>query len=101
MENNLDLRRGNAVKVYQKIIEGKKERIIAFQGKIVKSRGKGDDKMLTVRQFVDGVDIDRLFPLNSPVIVKVENIEIKKKKSRKKASKKSVKVSKKSLSSKK
>ena len=101
MENSLDLRRGNAVKVYQKITEGKKERVIAFQGKIIKSRGAGDDKMLTVRQFVDGVDIDRLFPLNSPVIVKVENIEIKKKKSRKKTSKKSVKVSKKSLSSKK
>lgn len=101
MENQLDLRRGNAVKVYQKISEGKKERIIAFQGKIIKSRGADDNRMVTVRQFVDGVDVDRLFPINSPVIVKLENIEIKKKKTRKKASKKSVKVSKKILAAKK
>jgi hypothetical protein len=51
----LDLRTGNAVKVYQKIVEGKKERIVAFQGKIVKSRGAGDNKMVTVRQFIDGL----------------------------------------------
>ena len=96
----LDLRTGNAVKVYQKIVEGKKERIVAFQGKIVKSRGAGDNKMVTVRQFIDGVDGDRLFAVNSPVIVKLENIEIKKKKTRKKATKKTVKVSKKILKAK-
>jgi large subunit ribosomal protein L19 len=96
----LDLRTGNAVKVYQKIVEGKKERIVAFQGKIVKSRGAGDNKMVTVRQFIDGVDVDRLFAVNSPVIVKLENIEIKKKKTRKKATKKTVKVSKKILKAK-
>ncbi len=101
MENQLDLKRGSAVKVYQKITEGKKERIVAFQGKIIKSRGQGDNKMLTVRQFVDGVDVDRLFPVNSPAIVKLENIEIKKKKTRKKASRKTVKVSKKSIAAKK
>lgn len=101
MENQnsqeLDLRRGNAVKVYQKLVEGKKERIIAFQGKIIKSRGQGDSKMVTVRQFVDGVDVDRIFPLNAPSIVKLENIEIKKKKNRKKVVKKVTKVSKKTL----
>ncbi len=91
----LDLRRGNAVKVFQKFVEGKKERIIAFQGKILKSRGAGDDKMVTVRQFVDGVDVDRIFPLNAPSIVKLENIEIKKKKMRKKTVKKVTKLSRK------
>lgn len=101
MENKvaeqLDLRAGMAVKVYQKFVEGKKERIIAFQGKIMKSRGKGEDKMVTVRQFIDGVDVDRIFPVNAPGIIKLENIEIKKKKSRKKAVKKVTKVSKKTL----
>lgn len=96
----MDLRAGNAVKVFQKLVEGKKERIVAFQGKIIKSRGAGDNKMLTVRQFIDGVDVDRLFPLNAPGIVKVENIEVKEKKTRKKATKKVVKVSKKSLKAK-
>lgn len=96
----LDLRRGMAVKVYQKFVEGKKERIVAFQGKIMKSRGAGDTKMVTVRQFVDGVDVDRIFPLNAPAIVKLENIDIKKKKSRKKVVKKVTKVSKKILKAK-
>ena len=101
MENKvaeqLDLRAGMAVKVYQKFVEGKKERVVAFQGKIVKSRGKGDDRMVTVRQFIDGVDVDRIFPVSAPGIIKLENIEIKKKKSRKKTIKKVTKVSKKTL----
>ncbi len=96
-ETQLDLRSGMAVKVFQKIIDGKKERIVAFQGKIIKSRGAGDNKMVTVRQFIDGVDVDRLFAVNSPAIVKLENIEIKVKKTRKKTVKKTVKVSKKLL----
>lgn len=100
VEKTLDLRRGNAVKVFQKLVEGKKERIIAFQGKIMKSKGAGDNKMVTVRQFIDGVDVDRLFPLNSPSIVKLENIDIKKKKTRKKTTKKVTKVSKKILKAK-
>lgn len=86
-----------AVKVFQKFVEGKKERIIAFQGKILKSRGIGESKMVTVRQFVDGVDVDRIFPLNAPSIIKLENIEIKKKKSRKKVVKKATKLSRKTL----
>lgn len=94
VETQLDLRRGMAVKVYQKFVEGKKERIIAFQGKIMKSRGAGDSKMVTVRQFIDGVDVDRIFPLNAPGIIKLENIEIKKKKTRKKSASKTSKMAK-------
>lgn len=96
-ENQLDLRAGNAVKVYQKLVEGKKERTIAFQGKVIKSRGQGANQMITVRQFVDGVDVDRIIPVTAPSIVKIENIEIKKKKNRKKVVKKTTKVSKKIL----
>ncbi len=95
--NELDLRAGMAVKVFQRISEGKKERIVAFQGKIIKSRGAGENKMVTVRQFIDGVDVDRLFAISSPAIVKLENIEIKKKKTRKKTVKKTVKVSRKTV----
>lgn len=93
-ESKLDLRRGKAVKVYQKVVEGKRERIIAFQGKVVKSRGQDVGKMVTVRQYVDGVDVDRIFPINAPAIVKLENIEEKKKKTRKKVTKKVAKISK-------
>lgn len=88
MDNQLNFKRGNAIKVFQKISEGKKDRVVAFQGKIIKSRGRGENQMITVRQFIDGVDVDRLIPLNSPAIVKVESIEIREKKNRKKAAKK-------------
>lgn len=90
----VDLRRGMSVKVFQRLVEGKKERIIAFQGKIIKSRGKGDNKMLTVRQYIDGVDVDRIIPINAPSVIKIENIVEKKKKTRKKTVKKVAKISK-------
>jgi len=93
-EVKVDLRRGMSVKVYQKVVEGKKERIIAYQGKIIKSRGIGDSKMVTVRQYIDGVDVDRIIPVNSPSVIKIENITAKKKKTRKKTVKKVAKVSK-------
>lgn len=79
MDNQLDLKRGKNVKVFQKIVEGKRERVISFEGKIVKSRGVATNKMLTVRQYIDGVDVDRIFPINAPAILKVEAVEDKKK----------------------
>lgn len=93
----LDLRRGNSIKVFQKIVEGKKERIIAYQGKIIKSRGGNGSRMVTLRQFVDGVDVDRIIPVSSPSIVKIENIVEKVKKIRKKATKKVAKLSRKTV----
>lgn len=88
MENKVEFKRGNYVKVFQKIHDGKRERVISFEGKIIKSRGSEENKMLTVRQYVDGVDVDRLFPLNAPSIVKVEKIELKKKAKKAKSKKK-------------
>ncbi len=100
LQEELDLRRGKSVKVFQKIIDGKKERVIAYQGKVIKSRGFNGNKMITVRQFVDGVDVDRIIPVDSPVIIKIENIVEKVKKTRKKTVRKVAKVSKKSLAAK-
>lgn len=87
MEKTLIIRRGGNIKVFQKIVEGKKERIIAFQGKVIKSRGVLDNRMITVRQYIDGVDVDRIFPLNSPSIIKVEEIAEKKKRRKVRAKK--------------
>lgn len=78
MESAINFKRGNNVKVFQKVVDGKKERIIAFQGKVIKSRGIGSNKMLTVRQIIDRVDVDRIFPMSAPSIIKVELIEDKK-----------------------
>ncbi len=79
---NTDIRRKNVVKVSQKINEGKRERVISFTGEVIKSRGIGDNKMITVRQSIDGVDVDRILPLVHPSLVKVELLQKKAKKSK-------------------
>lgn len=77
---SLDIRRKNIVKVSQKIKEGKRERVISFTGEVIKSRGIGDNKMITVRQNLDGVDVDRILPVVHPSLVKIEVLQKKAKK---------------------
>jgi len=74
---SLDIRRKNIVKVSQKIKEGKRERVISFTGEVMKSRGIGDNKMITVRQSIDGVDVDRILPVVHPSLVKIEVLQKK------------------------
>lgn len=74
---NIDVRRKNVVKVTQKIKEGKRERVISFTGEVIKSRGIGDNKMITVRQSIDGVDVDRIMPIAHPSLVSVEVLQKK------------------------
>jgi len=89
---DLQIREGQNVKVFQKVAEGKRERNVAFSGKVVKVRGIGVNKSITVKQLLDGIVVDRIFPLASPTITKLEIVEEKKKPSRKKsASKKATK----------
>jgi len=75
--NTVDVRRKNVVKVAQRIKEGKRERVVTFLGEVIKSRGEGKNKMITVRQNIDGVDVDRILPLVHPSVVKVEVLEKK------------------------
>ena len=67
---------GDTVKVYAKIIEGDKERIQGFEGIVIKKEGSGIKKNFTVRKIVDGVGVERIFPLHSP---KLERVEVTKK----------------------
>ena len=63
---------GDTVKVHVKITEGEKERIQAFQGVVI-SKCKGtSNATFTVRKVSYGVGVERLFPLHSPVIDKIE-----------------------------
>jgi large subunit ribosomal protein L19 len=63
---------GDTVKVHFRIIEGDKERIQVFQGAVI-SKGKGTtDATFTVRKISDGVGVERIFPLHSPYIERVE-----------------------------
>ena len=63
---------GDTVKVYFKIIEGKTERIQVFEGLVLCMKNAGARRTFTVRKISFGVGVERVFPINSPRIVKVE-----------------------------
>lgn len=67
-----NIKPGDLVRVYTKIKEGEKERIAPYQGVVIQIRGSAGKKMLTVRKISAGVGIERIFPLNSPLIAKIE-----------------------------
>ena len=71
----LGLRSGDTVRVWQKIKEGDKTRLQAFEGLIL-SRKHGDEPgaTFTVRKVVDGVGVERIFPLYSPMIDEIESV---------------------------
>lgn len=71
----LALRSGDTVRVWQKIKEGDKTRLQAFEGLIL-SRKHGDEAgaTFTVRKTVDGIGVERIFPLYSPTIDEIEII---------------------------
>ena len=73
LKNIPDLKPGDSIKVHQKIKEGGKERIQIFEGIIIaKKHGKDVSSTITVRKVVDGVGVERVFPIHSPSIEKIE-----------------------------
>jgi len=66
---------GDTVKVYVKVIEGDKERIQPFQGVAIARKGSGSREMFTVRKVSFGVGVERIFPVCSPVVDKVEVVK--------------------------
>jgi large subunit ribosomal protein L19 len=63
---------GDTVKVHVKIREGEKERIQVFQGVVIAKRGSLSNQTFTVRKVSYGVGVEKIFPLHSPVIDKIE-----------------------------
>lgn len=72
MDKMPDIKPGDLVKVYTKIIEGDKERLAPFQGVVIKVKGSDIGKTFTVRKVSAGVGIERIFPVHSPMIARVE-----------------------------
>lgn len=68
-----ELRPGYTVRVSQKIREGDKERIQVFEGLVIKiNSGTGVGKTVTLRKVVDGIGVEKIIPLHSPNIAKME-----------------------------
>ncbi|MBW2368001.1 MAG: 50S ribosomal protein L19 [Deltaproteobacteria bacterium] len=63
---------GDTVKVHVKIKEGEKERIQVFQGVVISKRGSLSSASFTVRKVSYGVGVERIFPLHSPAIDRIE-----------------------------
>jgi large subunit ribosomal protein L19 len=70
-----DFRPGDTVKVYTKVVEGGRERIQVFEGTVIARRGGGLRETFTVRKVSYGVGVERIFPLNSPRIDKIEVVK--------------------------
>lgn len=64
---------GDTVKVSVRIKEGNKERTQAFEGVVLKLRGAGANRTVTVRKIFQGVGVERVFPIHSP---RVESIKV-------------------------
>ncbi|MDA8079763.1 MAG: 50S ribosomal protein L19 [Nitrospiraceae bacterium] len=63
---------GDTVKVYVKVVEGDKERIQPFQGTVIGRKGSGTRESFSVRKISFGVGVERIFPVCSPIVDKVE-----------------------------
>lgn len=67
-----DFKAGDTVTVHVKVIEGEKERIQLFTGVCIQKRGSGINATFTVRKISNGIGVERIFPLHSPRIDKIE-----------------------------
>lgn len=63
---------GDTVKVHQRVIEGNKQRIQVFEGVVIARRGSRTNASFTVRKISYGIGVERIFPLHSPNIEKIE-----------------------------
>jgi len=63
---------GDQVDVHVRILEGQKERTQVFSGVVISQKGDGMREMFTVRRIVQGEGVERIFPLHSPKIAKIE-----------------------------
>ena len=67
---------GDTLRVHVKIKEGDKERVQVFQGTVIGRHGGGTAASFTVRKISNGIGVERVFPLHSPNIAKIERIRV-------------------------
>ncbi len=67
---------GDTVNVHVRVIEGEKQRIQQYQGVVIAFKGSGSRRTFTVRKISNGVGVERIFPLHSPRLAKIEIIRL-------------------------
>ncbi|MCS6902839.1 MAG: 50S ribosomal protein L19 [Candidatus Bipolaricaulota bacterium] len=72
-----DFRAGDTIRVHERVFEGGdgKERIQVFEGIVTERRGSGASATFTVRKISSGIGVDKVFPVHSPRIAKIELVE--------------------------
>ncbi len=70
-----ELRAGQQIRVHTRIIEGTKERIQIFEGTVIAIRGSQLGRSFTVRKMSHGVGVERIFPLHSPRLMKIDVVQ--------------------------
>lgn len=63
---------GDTITVYYKIKEGNKERTQHFKGVVLQRRGSGTTETFTIRKMSGGIGVERIFPINSPILEKID-----------------------------
>jgi len=67
-----DFRPGDSVRVHAKVVEGSRERIQIFEGVVIARKGFGISETYTVRKISNGVGVERIFPIHTPRVEKIE-----------------------------
>lgn len=65
---------GDTISVSFRIVEGDKERQQVFQGVVISRKGRGIGEMVTIRKIVEEIGVERIFPLNSPMVAEIEMV---------------------------
>ena len=71
-KDNAKFNVGDSVRVHTRVVEGDKERIQIFSGVVIGKRGRGLEESFTIRRISYGEGVERIFPLNSPRVDKIE-----------------------------
>ena len=65
---------GDTLRIHVRVIEGEKERTQVFEGDVIQRKGSGIHETYTVRKVTQGVAVERIFPLHSPRVAKIEKL---------------------------
>jgi large subunit ribosomal protein L19 len=71
-----DFKPGDTLRVHVRVLEGEKERVQVFEGVCIKRKGSGVHETFTVHKVSNNVGVERIFPVHSPRIAKIENMKI-------------------------